>query len=176
MKRRNLFALAFVIAGLFTKGQNLPTFDVTVGGSFVQTLQVGFKVHAFEKSQFGLSFGSNLGLIKQSNYRSVNLDHQLHFGKVSEYSKRSVWYFGQGLTYGIDNSDYAETKYLFFNLCLGREFNFSQHFGCNIDVGLFNTLMEHRRIKDITQAPWFDMTMKDFTVLPNARIQFFYSF
>ncbi len=105
----------------------------------------------------------------------MTLDHQYHFGKVSELSHRQVWFFGQGLSYAIDNSEYSKIKYVFINLSIGREFNISPKIGLSFDLGLSRVLMEDETVKKPEEKPWLDIPLKYFFALPVARLQLNYS-
>jgi len=163
--------------GFLGYGQKLPTFDVVTGFGFTDAFHLGIKVHFLERNQIGIYYGNNLNL-GDGSYNSFSLDHQLHFGKTSDFSSRKVWFLRQGLTYSIENDYYSEFKYLFLSFSIGREINISPKVGISIDLGLFHTLQEKERVK-VEREHSLDnirLDMKDFFVLPNLRIQFFYSF
>jgi len=174
MKRISIITVALIVNVFICQGQKLPTLDITAGGGFIEAFHIGCKIQITEKNQICFYYGNSLMYYRYS-YNSFSADHQFHFGKTSNFSERSVWFFRQGLSYSIDNAAYSETKYIFISLCLGREFNISPKIGFSLDLGLSRTLMEKERIKDPSISPWFDTKLEDLTVFPNVRLQFFYS-
>ncbi|NVO12308.1 MAG: hypothetical protein HXX16_20290 [Bacteroidales bacterium] len=172
MKKKSILIFVLLINILICQGQKIPTFDIVSGFGLPDAFHLGIKAHIFERNQFGIYYGSNLNLNNWS-YNSISLDHQLHFGKTSEFSKRKVWFFKQVLTYSTESGEFSEIKFLFLNFGIGREINISQKTGFSIDIGLFHTLLENVRMKD--HSPLVVTKSNEFFVLPNIRLQFFYS-
>jgi len=173
MKKIATVAFALILGVLVCKGQDLPKFNITGGVGLLEAFHIGCKVQVAHKNQIGFYYGNAL-ITDKSTYSAFIIDHQFHFGKVSEYSERPVWFFRQGISYSINNDAYIETKYLFLGLGLGREFNISSKFGISVDLGAVRTIMEKERIKDPSEAPWIDIKMSDLIIFPSARIQLFY--
>jgi len=140
-----------------------------------ESFHPGFKIHAVEKSQFGIYYGNGLNFSNKYSCNSLTLDHQYHFDKLSEISHRQIWFFRQGLLYGIDNSEYSKIKHFILNLSIGREFNISPKHGFLGDLGLCRSIVENETIKDPDKDPRIDFKLKDFFALPVIRLQFYYS-
>ena len=118
MRKIQILLIASLLIGINCQGQNLPSIDLTIGCGFPESFHIGGKIHTSKKSQFGLYYGKGLFTPDDYSYNSFTLSHQFHFGKTSDISKRRIWYFLQGLTYGIDNSEYSITEYLLFKLSI----------------------------------------------------------
>lgn len=172
MKKTLTLIIALFLHGFHCEGQELLTFDIIAGYGLPESFHVGFRIHAFEKSEFGLYYGTGLNSSDEESYNSLTIDHQYHFGRISELSQRQICFFRQGLTYAIDNQAYSKTKVLFINLSVGREFNISPKIALSGDLGLFRVLKENEIIK---KGSWFDIRYKDFLALPVIRLQLKYS-
>ena len=175
MKARCLTTILLVMLGIYCYGQKLPTTDIVAGYGFADAFHVGFKAQVYKKGQLGIYYGNTLNA-GDYKYSSFGIDHQYHFGKVSEFSQRGVWFLKQGLNYSFENSSYSDEKYLLLLLSVGREFNISSRVGFSMDIGLLRALYKKETVKDPSKEPWFDLDVNDFAVLPNVRVQFFYSF
>lgn len=171
--RKLSLLIVIAIISLIGQGQNIPSVDLAAGFGFTESFHVGCKIQVSKRSQLGLSYGNSL--VFKNTYHSFNLDHQLHFGKVSEKSNRSVWFFRQGIAYSFENTDYSEHEYLILVLSLGREFNITPSVGFSADFGLSKAVIDNEKILDPSKKPWLHMNLNRI-ILPCARIQFFYSF
>lgn len=175
MKKTILLLCALILIGINSQGQNTPSVDIIGGVGLPESFHIGAKIQALQKSQFGLYYGNGLHFSNNYSYNTFSLDHQYHFGKSAELSPRQVWFFRQGLSYGIDNSEYSNHHYLLLNLSIGREFNITPKIGISADIGFFRVLTESETIKDSNKEPWVDINPEDFFVLPVIRVQVFYS-
>lgn len=175
MKKAILFFAAISLSALISRGQSIPSIDISAGFGFTETFHIGGKIQVSKRNQLGLSYGNSLMFLNTHKYHSFNLEHQLHFGKVSEKSNRSVWFFRQGIAYSFENTDYSEHEYLILVLSLGREFNITPRVGFSADFGLSKAVIDNEKILDPSKKPWLHMNLNRM-ILPCARVQLFYSF
>lgn len=176
MKHKLVLIQAMLLLGFYCQAQNTPSIDAVIGFGIPESIHAGIKVHAFKKSQFGLYYGNGSSISTNKYYRSITFDHQYHFGKTTAKSSRPVWFFRQGVSYADDNIDeYAHYKYWFVDVSLGREFSLTPKLTLSGDIGVCKVIDETKTIKDLDKAPWIDLPLEDFAVLPLIRVQLSYS-
>ncbi len=136
--------------------------NIGIRGQLVQTV-------------FALSVGT-VPLFEEKSDKIISVcgDLFIHFGKVSELSKRRVWYVRTGFNYLSDKSielDF-EDRYTYLNLRLGRDLNISKKCGIQIDAGLLRRLSQKR----IPEPMWHsgNMMTTDGSVLPSIGLNIFF--
>jgi hypothetical protein len=146
--------------------------DIVGGISVREYAHAGLRYQYSDFTQLGIYIGNDLELKPNEHIMTLCIDHLIHFGELSFYSNRSMWYNRLGYTL-LKNEigDYDLNKYSYFNMALGREIAFNDHIGINIDVGM---ILQFRRkqVKPVTETP-LDIRWNTF---PLARFQLFYSF
>lgn len=144
--------------------------DVVTGISAREYIHIGLRYQYSDIAQVGLAIGGDMEL-RNEKITTYSLDHMVHFGKLSHYSNRSVWYARQGLTYSVNilADDYLK-KYTYINISLGREFSINNWLGFNADLGFI------WQVREITEENHIVSNYKRKYLLPLARIQAFISF
>lgn len=144
--------------------------DAVTGISAREYVHLGLRYQYTDITQIGLAIGGDME-IRDEKITTYSLDHLIHFGKLSFYSNRPVWYARQGFTYSVEviGADYTK-KYSYVNIALGREFPVNNWLGFNMDLGLMWQVKEkveqNQSVKEYNY--WY--------TFPLARVQVFISF
>ena len=142
--------------------------NVTTGIGIQELLNVGLRYH-ISQTQLGISIGSLP--LKEEKIFSISADAYFHFGGRSELSTRRPWYSRIGMNYLRDETKTLIDKYLYANVRVGRDFNFSEKLGMNIELGMSIEAMNDRTFKDSALVWIFNL---DFPILPGLGICLFY--
>jgi hypothetical protein len=147
--------------------------DIVGGLSAREYFHIGARYQYAEIAQLGVYVGNDLELNSSEAISTFCIDNMIHFGKLSYYSNRPVWYARQGYTYLKNRLGEQETrKYSYIDISAGREFPLNDRFGLSADLGLMVQFREYREINPPINTPlntyWHTM--------PLARIQFYFSF
>ena len=160
--------------------------NLTAGIGMPELLNIGIRGQLVQ-TVFGISVGT-VPILEEKSDKIVSVcgDLFIHLGKVSEISKRRVWYVRTGFNYLSDKSIVPdrEDRYTYLNLRLGRDLNISKKCGIQIDVGLLRRLSQKR----IPEPVWLpgsmmthggtwrqgDMMPTDGSVLPSIGLNFFF--
>ena len=105
--------------------------SITAGFGTCELLNLGLRF-PFQQSQLGFSIGT---LPLKNGGFSVTSDFYYHFGGSSDLSVRRPWYGRAGLNYLKTETEDFTDSYLFLDLRMGRNFNFSKKIGLAIDAG-----------------------------------------
>jgi hypothetical protein len=135
---RFIFIVLLSISSLSSlNGQN--KINLSVGLGIPELLNFGIRGQ-IKQNEVGISFG-----IAPQTYSFCG-DLFFHFGKVSELSGRSVWYFRSGLNYlssKTEDYSYAD-RYTNVNLRIGRDLNISKKQVIQIDAGVLINVSQKR--------------------------------
>ncbi len=93
--------------------------------------------YQLNQSQLGVSIGTFEESI------SVTGDFYQHIAGTSELSNRRPFYTRIGLSYIREDGDIFLDQYLILALRVGRDFNISENFGFQFDVGAFFEVLHH---------------------------------
>ena len=171
MKSYSLTLILIVAFVVSANGQLIHSkLDLIAGASAREYFHVGLRYQYSDIMQIGIAVGSDLE-IRTDEINTYSLDHMIHFGKLSEYSNRPLWYARQGLTYSINKEGADRTrKFTYINLSAGRDFPVNDWLGFNADLGF---IWQIRSVTEENQGVIYD----NFRLfLPLARIQVFISF
>jgi hypothetical protein len=121
-----------------------------------------------------LQAGLTIGALPIFSYFTGSASAELyyHFGGSSGLTTLHPWYTKMGLTYLKDEDDNTRDKYLYGNLQIGRDINFSAKAGMEIYAGLSFQLYHDRHIK-MEQPPGAVEYSEDY-VMPSLGICFFF--
>jgi hypothetical protein len=176
-KTHTMKALKFIIVLLIATNASLQSqiirskLDLTAGISAREYLHAGLRYQYTDITQFGIAIGNDLELNSNEKISTYSLDHMIHFGALSMYSSRPVWYARQGLTYSINREGADRTrKYTYINLGAGREFSVNTWLGFNADLGFI------WQINSVTEENNNTRSDNLRQIFPLARIQVFISF
>ena len=143
--------------------------NIITGLGSPELLNAGIKIQS-EQFQFGLSAGM-LGINANDGVRAVTGDFYFHFGGYSDLTDLPPWYMRLGATYLKDEWEYEIDKYIYLNTKIGRDFNFTETFGAQFDLGL-SFQLDHNEIQKKPHNGWnFDF---EFPVLPAFGLEFFW--
>lgn len=174
MKTRHFLLISYFLSQiLYCNGQIIKSrLDVVAGISAREYAHAGLRYQYSDFTQLGFYIGSDLELKPNEHITTFCIDHQIHFGELSFYSNRPVWYNRLGYTL-LKNEigDFKLNKFSYFNMAIGREIAFNDRLGINLDGGI---ILQFRRnqVKPKTETP-FDTRL---SLFPLARFQLFYSF
>lgn len=174
--KKIITTLIFVLTFSLSQSQTLPSFDIVGGVGLAELVHLGIKTQVAPQSQIGLFYGNGLYYKSDEHYRTYSMDYQWHWGRMSKYDRRKVYYLHSGVIYWSSDNIYQSMKSWSLNLGLGREFHLSNNVGLCLDFSLITALHQDRTIKDVHYEPFLDITLSDAILLPTSRLQFFYSF
>lgn len=169
---------ALIVTILFSgyaKGQVIKSkLDLVSGISAREYIHGGIRYQYTDITQLGFYLGNDLELRNTENISTYCLDHLIHFGTLSFYSNRPVWYARQGFTYSINKIGNQQTrKFTYINLSCGRDFAFNDWLGLNTDLGLICQVQEKI---EYTGNPIETPYRTGRRLFPLARVQLFLSF
>ncbi len=162
-----------IILGLISFFYFYPSFgqervNLSVGMGLPELLNIGVR-YQVDQVQYGLAFG--FIPLKEESLISVSGDVYYHFSGFTRHSNRRPWYARMGLNYLRDETSGILDQYLYLNMRVGRDFNFSEKFGLNIDAGVFIQLLRDKENKLPPGGIHFDL---EFPLGPGLGIGFFY--
>jgi hypothetical protein len=116
------------------------------GGLGIPELVYGGITYQFNQTQIGMT----LGTVPVFSYITwaVTTDFYYHFGGSSNLSNIRPWYGKIGLSYLKDEDQHYRDRYVYSNLRLGRDFNFSAKAGIDIFAG-FSFQLYHDRLTKV---------------------------
>ena len=158
--------LIFINNVLF--GQDIVSISTGIGYPELENVSVRYQL---KQAQIGLGIGTRIS--SKGSLISVSGDITCHFAGGSDHSKRRPVYGRFGLSYLKDESETKTDKYLYLNLRIGREINFTEKFGLAIDGG-FAFQMSHEKISKIPPTYFDGIFNFEFPVLPSLGISMFY--
>jgi len=166
IKKKVILPFNFMLFSMFlffcsNKSSGQEKVNITAGIGTCELLNLGLRFQ-FQQSQLGFSIGTLP--VKDGGF-SVTGGYYYHFGGSSDLSARRPWYGKFGLIYLKTETEDFTDSYLFLDIRLGRDFNFSKSFGMAIDAGpaiqLIHTTTD-------TEGGW------SFPVFPAMGLAFFY--
>ena len=161
-----ILSFLFFIWLIPVKGQD--KFVISAGMGLPELMNVDAR-YLVNQTQFGVGIGTFP--VKDESIISVTGDIYYHFAGSSKFSDRHTWYGRAGLDYLRDETNSILDKYLYLNLRIGRDFNFSDKIGIEFDLGGMVQLY-NETIHKVPQNGWeFGI---DSPVLPGISLGFFY--
>ncbi|MDX1761132.1 MAG: hypothetical protein R3218_03170 [Christiangramia sp.] len=168
---RRLFII-FLVGVYSITGGAQEQFNITGGAGLLELFHIGGK---FQLDQSELGF--NIGTIPSPDEGIISLqaNYLYHFAGLSDLSPRRPWYLRGSLTYIRSDTKYELTKYSIVDLRIGRDFNFSEKFGVQIDLGPAYVISEDVEEKQTEDDVWFffDIDLEN-RVLPVICFTFYY--
>lgn len=145
-------------------------FDISAGFGILEMLNIGVNYQINDKTQAGIKIGG-LPFKKNESVFSISGNYSYHFAGESKLSDRPLWFGKIGLNYFRDETENTILKYLFLDLRIGREVNFTEKIGASIDAG-FDIQMKHfEKVKIQTSGGEINMNMP---FIPCFGISIFY--
>lgn len=137
-------------------------YSITGGFGTMESLNGGVR-YRMKQCQIGLSAGSLPGY----SYKSLAVSSSFcyHFGGSSKFSDLRPWYGKSGLLYIVDEDEYVMDKGLYLPVQIGRDFNISNKFGINFELGLGFQLINDRTIKKIRYSEYGESETRAFQCL-----------
>lgn len=174
MKLKNLLLFTLLVFSLTLNAQIIKSkLDVVGGISAREYIHGGIRYQYTDITQLGIYIGNDLELQPTENIATFSIDHMIHFGSLSFYSNRPVWYARQGFTHLKNHlGDHKTRKYSYINFSAGRELTFNDRLGVNADLGFIWQVREYREVDSPLEAP----VNTNFRLFPLARVQIFLSF
>ena len=142
--------------------------NLSIGAGIPELVNIGAR-YQLEQTQLGIGFG--VIPLKNETLVSVLTDASWHFWGFSELTERRPWFGRMGLNYMRDETKTFIEEFLFLNLRIGRDLNFSKKFGMDIGAGIIIQLLEAEKVKTSSDGWNLD---PDFSVLPGFGLGFFY--
>lgn len=171
MKLLTHTTLTFLIFFLIiSTGNSQKKLSLFAGAGIPELYHIGAR-YQIKQSQFGFSTGWD-----NESTRSYSGDLFFHYGKISSFSSRKVWYNRWNFTYWREKNEYEIIKTYTLSSRIGREFNLSSSFGIGLDAGLVFRLSESTTIIKPRPSGWdLDLDFGVFElVLPSIGIHAFY--
>jgi hypothetical protein len=171
MKKRGILLIGVmaIFTGLLPAQIIKTKLDIVGGVSAREFVHGGLRYQYTDITQFGLYYGGDMG-ISDAIVQTYCADNLIHFGSLSYFSNRPVWYLRQSFTYSVNKENDRTRKYSYVNLGAGREFGITNWLGFNFDMGLIVQLREKKEFPDpdldaIYDTKWY--------WLPMFRLQLF---
>jgi hypothetical protein len=123
-------------------GQN--TVKISAGFGLPELLNGGIHFQ-LKQTQIGIRIGFLPE--KDESIITASGDVYYHFGGFSELSNIRPWYGRLGLNYMREEDEYGIDKYLNLNPRIGRQINFSNKIGIELDIGVFIVIFDDYEIK-----------------------------
>jgi len=119
-----------------------------------------------------VQYGFTIGTLPTGNYLTLSGDLYFHVGGNSKHTDLQPLYIKTGLMYNNESSPSYKHKSVLLNLRIGREFNFTTRFGCNIDAGanIYLSTKSEDKIRNQT------FSSNKTVVLPGGSFNLFYRF
>lgn len=133
--------------------------SITGGFSTAELLNGGVQ-YRIKQSQIGLS----AGFIPANSYQSLAISGTFchHFAGSSKFSDLHPWYGKSGILYLVDEGEYLMDKGFYLPVLIGRDFNISNKFGINFDLGLGFLLSNDRTIKKMSTSEYGESEASSF--------------
>lgn len=122
--------------------------SISTGIGFPELLNVGVR-YQFDHIQIGLTGGT----LPKDNVTSFLVFTRIHFNELTESPNISPWYLLFGLNYLRDETDLRFNKYLYSNFRFGREINFVNNIGLDLNIGLISKIAHKVKIKKYNDYP-----------------------
>jgi len=154
------FRSKFIIIVAFTLGFVVQVFaqneKIKISGGIGSPDQIYVGVnYQLNKVEVGLSVGSIP--LKNTHSITISSDIRYKFGEPKKLADSLKWYGRFGLSFMRFENEVSIEKILFLNPRIGREFNFSNKFGMDIDFGTVLQLHYEREAKNTSQTfPTFE--------------------
>jgi len=148
--------------------------SATLGVGLPDLVGVGVRLHD-ENFQLGVSGGTIP--FAEDQYYTLSLNAFFHLFGSAKLSSRKPWFAKVGVTYHKYESENVRTTENYLGTAIGREFNFTNHFGVSLDIGALY-LISHESVDKTPPSNnlfEFDLDLT-FPVLPSASLIFFYKF
>jgi hypothetical protein len=119
--------------------------NISAGMGIPELLNLSFR-YQFLQRQLGLHAG--FMPVNDEQVFSIGGHYTRHFAGFTELSERYPWYLRGGINYSRSETPGIIDKYVFTNLRIGRDFNFTRNFGFELDGGVTFQLYHDETVKD----------------------------
>ena len=159
MKKAILLFLV-IFSTMICKSQEQEKFNVTGGIGLMELINLGGRFQ-FDQTELGFSIGTFP--VKDESNLSLQTNVLYHFAGSSNFSNRRPWYLRSGLTYSWFESEYSEDKLFSIDGRIGRDFNISEKFGVQIDIGVIYFISHEEKEKNPDENYWlfWDVNLKN---------------
>ena len=157
---------------MICKSQKQEKFNITGGIGLMELINLGGRFQ-FDQTELGFSIGTFPAQDESNLSLQTNLLY--HFAGSSNFSIRRPWYLRGGLTYSRFDSDYSEDKLFSLDGRIGRDFNISEKFGVQIDIGAIYIISHEEKEKNTDENYWifWDVNLRN-EFAPTMGITLFY--
>ncbi|MCB7481054.1 hypothetical protein [Christiangramia sediminis] len=169
--RKALLIFFVCLNTFFCRSQEQEKFNITGGIGIPELINLGGRFQ-FNQTELGFSVGTFPE--KDEDIISLQANLLYHFAGASSLSPRRPWYLRGGLTYSRSETEFELGKYFFLDLRIGRDFNFSEKFGIQIDLGGLYIISENIKEKKPQENYWFWDIDLEYNIIPIIGITFFY--
>ena len=140
-----------------------------IGYGFPDLLNLGLRFQ-LPQAQLGGSYGF-LG-----EFRTLSFDVYAHFGGNAEFVDRRPWYVRTGVCFSKELLEGYTTKVSLLPIRFGRDLNFNEKMGLQVDFGAAILLSEKVTVHDSFYAPYANDPSGWYSVTPCLALSYFYRF
>lgn len=173
MKPVTRFFIALLFGSLFTLTlHSQKSICLTTGAGFPELFNLGLSLKTNQ-----VNFGLSTGWSTSGALRSYSGDLMIPLSSDSLRSNKNYWYTRWNFTSIKYTDEYEITKTDVFSSRIGREFNISNYFGIDLDLGLALKLSERTTEIKSRPASWLlpDLDLGVFSLLlPSVGIRAYY--
>jgi len=158
--RKAILLFLVIFSSMICKSQEQEKFNITGGIGFMELINLGGRFQ-FNQTELGFSIGTYP--IQDESNLSLQTNVLYHFAGSSNFSNRRPWYIRSGLTYSWFESDYSEDKLFTIDGRIGRDFNISEKFGVQVDIGTIYIISHDEKEKNRDENYWYfwDMNLEN---------------
>ncbi len=139
------FLVTFLLLCFSGKLHGQGKINISGGFGFPELMYGGVK-YQFNQTQLGITIGT-LPIFTYLIWSATG-DFYYHFGGSSKLSNIRPWYGKIGFSYLKDEDQHYRDRYVYSNIRLGRDFNFSARAGIDIFAG-FSFQLYHDRLTKV---------------------------
>jgi hypothetical protein len=118
--------------------------NISAGIGIPELLNLGFRYQLFQRQ---LAIQAGFMPVNDEQVFSIGGHYTQHFAGFTELSERYPWFLRGGINYSRSETPSLIDRYVFANLRVGRDFNFTRNLGFELDGGVTFQLYHDETVK-----------------------------
>lgn len=157
---------AVLCFSFIAKSQN-KKWKAAAGIGMIDAAHISISHLVFKRNEISIQIGAIGSLIV-----TPALEHKLYFKKSNKFQSLNTWYFGQKVMYFYEKNNSRKFNEVYLNATIGKDFNLSERFGLNFEIGGLYRIYDKRVYTSTTFVDEDEME----EILPSIRLQLYYRF